>query len=289
MKIFIMTDLEGPSGINGKSDGIGNKTVNSPIACQVLTDEINACVKGLVAAGADEIVVWDGHGGSNSIDITKLDPPAMLGTIGGDLAPACQADASYDACVFIGFHAMQGTQDGYMNHSFSSHAVCNMRLNGEPIGEIGICSYEAAYFGLPVIMLAGDVAACREAKALVPGIQTVSTKTALSRYTVINRNPRDVQAELCRTAEKALKGLKKQKPLKLPKKLVFEIDLMCDNIAAGFEKNGWERVSHNSVRCESTDFIDLWSRYVGWAPGVHNRRFGISPKWKGDVKGRLHL
>ena len=38
MKIMIMTDLEGPSGINGRSDGIGNKTVNTPIACQVLMD-----------------------------------------------------------------------------------------------------------------------------------------------------------------------------------------------------------------------------------------------------------
>ena len=36
MKIMIMTDLEGPAGINGRSDGIGNKTVNTPIACQVL-------------------------------------------------------------------------------------------------------------------------------------------------------------------------------------------------------------------------------------------------------------
>ena len=52
MKIMIMTDLEGPSGINGRSDGIGNKTVNTPIACQVLMDEVNACVRGLLKGGA---------------------------------------------------------------------------------------------------------------------------------------------------------------------------------------------------------------------------------------------
>ena len=30
MKIMIMTDLEGPSGINGRMDGIGNKTSIEP-------------------------------------------------------------------------------------------------------------------------------------------------------------------------------------------------------------------------------------------------------------------
>ena len=101
MKIMIMTDLEGPAGINGRSDGIGNKTVNTPIACQVLMDEVNACVRGLLKGGADEIVVWDGHGGSNSMDITKLQHPAQLGTIGGDLADRCRFAVESDGASLL--------------------------------------------------------------------------------------------------------------------------------------------------------------------------------------------
>ena len=204
MKIHIMTDLEGPSGTNGRSDGIGNKTVNIPIACQVLTEEVNACVEGLLAGGAKHIVVWDGHGGSNSIDITKLHPGAELGTIGGDLYPVTFLDASYDAAVQLGAHAMQGVADGYMNHTFNSHGVANMWLNGERIGEIGIGIWKAAYFRVPTILVAGDDAACREAHACLPdGVATVSTKHSISRYTVINRNPVAVRADLRTTTERS--------------------------------------------------------------------------------------
>ena len=283
MKIMIMTDLEGPSGINGRADSVGNKTVNLPIACQALVDEVNATVQGLVAGGADEIVVWDGHGGSNSIDIMKLHAPAMLGTIGGPMHPACFCDASFDAIIQIGAHALQGTPDGYMCHSFNSHGVCNMWLNDELIGEIGIESRIASYFKVPTILVGGDVAACREAKALMPDVTTVATKKGISRYTVIDRNPADVQADLRKAAEKAVKNIKKYKVLPTSKHYVFRLELMCENSACGYEMRGWERIAHNMVQTKADNIIDIFAQYCGWAPGIHNKKYGITPKWKGLV------
>ena len=278
MKIHIVTDLEGPSGTNGRSDGIGNKTINIPIACQVLTEEVNACVEGLLAAGAERIIVWDGHGGSNSIDITKLHPAAELGTIGGELYPVTFLDASYDATIQLGAHALQGVADGYMNHTYSSHSVANMWLNGEPIGEIGINIWKAAYFRVPTILVSGDDAACREAHACLPdGVATVSTKHGIARYTVINRNPAAVHAELRTTAERALRNLADYKPKTLPDAFELTIQLMCPNLADIWEKRGAERLDHMTIRIRGTDFIDVWSQYSGWAPGVHNRKFSVTP------------
>ena len=283
MKILIITDLEGPSGINGRSDGIGNKTINLPVACQVLMDEVNACVRGLLKGGADEIVVWDGHGGSNSLDITDLLPPAQLYTYGDLLTPCTLVDASYDAMVMIGYHAMSGVADGYMNHSYNSHQICNIWFNGELIGEIGVCAYKAAYFGVPSIMLSGDQAACREVKALIPNIHTVCTKHSQARYSTINRNPKDVQKDIEEMAEIALRDLPNMKPLQLPKHIEYKIQLMCPNNADGYEKIGWERVDPHTVKTEGDDFIDVYSLQAGWAPGTHKRRFGITPQWKGTV------
>ncbi len=281
MKVMIMTDLEGPSGINGRSDGIGNKTVNLPIACQALMDEVNACVRGLIKGGADEIVVWDGHGGSNSMDITKLQPPAQLGTIGGDLAPCIYIDASFDAAIEIGFHAMEGVSDGYMNHSYDSHHICNMWLNGELIGEIGLTACEAAYFGVPTILVTGDQAACREAKAFLPDVETGCTKHSMSRYTTINRNPKDVQNDIEAAAAGALTRLKSFKVKELPKEIEYKVQFMCPNTVIGYAKLGWERLDPFTVVTRGTDFIDVYSRRAGWAEGVHNRYFGMSPLWKG--------
>ncbi|MDD4098188.1 MAG: M55 family metallopeptidase [Lentisphaeria bacterium] len=278
MKIHIMTDLEGPSGTNGRSDGIGNKTVNLPVACQVLTEEVNACIEGLVAAGADQVVVWDGHGGSNSIDITRLHPAAELGTIGGDLYPVTFLDASYDAAIQIGAHAMQGVADGYMNHTFSSHSIANMWLNGERVGEIGMGIWKAAYFGVPTILVSGDDAACREARACLPeGVTTVSTKHSISRYTVINRHPAAVRADLRAAAEQALRRLAAFRAKPLPATFELTVQMMCPNTADVWEKRGAERLDHMTVRFRGADLVDVWSQHCGWAPGVHNRKFAISP------------
>ena len=45
MKVIIITDLEGPAGVNGRSDGIGNTMLNVPTACQALVNEVNAVCK----------------------------------------------------------------------------------------------------------------------------------------------------------------------------------------------------------------------------------------------------
>ena len=74
--IVILTDLEGTAGISGKADSIGNR-IDDPLAAgKFLTEEINACCEGLVGTGAEEIVVWDGHGESHSIQPGLLHPAA---------------------------------------------------------------------------------------------------------------------------------------------------------------------------------------------------------------------
>lgn len=167
MKIFIMTDLEGISGVNGRGDNIGNKIINDAIACELLTEEVNAVTDGLIQGGADKVVVCDGHGGSNSIDIRRLHPGASLSTIGGEMTPVNLLDASFDAAIQIGAHAFQGSPAGYLSHTYNSHSVANMRLNGVRIGEIGITTLMASYFNIPTIFVAGDTAACFEAREFI--------------------------------------------------------------------------------------------------------------------------
>lgn len=277
MKIYLMTDLEGPGGVNGRADTIGNKIVNESTAGKLLTEEVNACVEGLVRAGADEIVVWDGHGGSNSIDITLLHPAASLGTIGGPILRMNLLDASYDAAVQLGAHAMQGTESAYLNHTFASHSIAGMRLNGQPIGEIGIQALLAAYFRVPTILVSGDRAACAEARNFIgEKLETVVTKNAISRYTVVNRNPVSVRKDLMKTAEKALKNARTAPLPEFPASFELEYRFMCPNTADDFEKRGAERVDCQTVILRSKDFMDLYAQMHGWAPGIHNKKYGIT-------------
>ncbi|MDO9464939.1 MAG: M55 family metallopeptidase [bacterium] len=276
-KVYVMTDLEGPSGVNGRcaDTGIGNKIINEETACRLLTEEVNAVVEGLSNAGAKEIIVIDGHGGSNSIHIENLHPKAELKIYGGGVTPITCVDASYDAALHIGAHSMIGVKDGFMNHTFNSHSCSNMWLNDMPVGEIAIFALLCSYFGVPTILVSGDRAACREAKEFLGKVETVETKIGLSRYSVINKNPVKVREELRQTAKQALENRNSFpiKNIKHPYRL--KIELMCPNQADAYEKKGAKRLDHQTVLIESKDFMDLWAQRVGWAPGIHNARFNI--------------
>lgn len=279
MKVFILTDLEGPAGINGRSDGIGNTTLNKPTADQALINEVNAVCEGLVAAGAAEIVVYDGHGGSNSMDIFKLHPKASLMQV-GDASLASYLDGTYDAFIQLGAHGMQQS-GGYMCHTYNSHATTFMKLNGEYIGEIGIASHIAAYFNVPTILVSGDDTACHEARALLgDGLEVVPTKSTINRYSTVNYPVQELYKKLTAAAERALRNLKNATCLEMPEKLELLAGCMCPNQANAVEMRGIERLDEVTLRYVSDDMIDLWGQRLGWAPGVHNRKFGITPQWK---------
>jgi D-amino peptidase len=277
MKLFIITDLEGVSGVNGrKADIIGNKIINNDVACRLLTEEVNAVVKGLVEAGADEIHVWDGHGGSNSVQIENLHPAADLFISGGGLAPVTYIDSSYDAALQIGTHAMMGTMNGVMHHTFNSHGVVNMWLNNKLIGEIGIFGLQCAYFGVPIILVSGDLAACREAKQFLGKVETVKTKHGFSRYTACNYNPVRVRQELKEGARKALLAKSGFSIKNFDAPYELKVQLMCSNMADNYEKAGAMRIDHCTILLKSNDFLDVWAQRNGWAPGVHNKKFKIN-------------
>lgn len=285
MKVFILTDLEGVSGVNGRSDGIGNRIINEDDAKKRLVSEVNACVEGLVAGGADEIVVADGHGGSNSICLDQLHPAADLLNIGGGMSPATWIDGSYDAMVQLGVHAMQGVEDGYMFHTYNSHGVYEMSLDGRPIGEIGMCGFIAAYFGVPQILISGDEAGCSEALDFFPDVETVATKKSSSRYTTINYSPAKVEAGLRTKAEAALRRLSEFKVVDVSGRHVLDLTLMCPNQIEPFLRMGIESTGASSLRFYSGDLIDIWAQRMLWAPGVHNTYFKINGKF-GKLNGK---
>jgi len=273
MRVHIMTDLEGVSGVNGRSDGIGNKILNEDVAGRLLTEEVNAAVEGLVEGGATEIVVVDGHGGSNMIQPEKLHPAAKLIILGGGMAPIMWIDAGYVAALHLGAHAMIGVRDGFLNHTFNSHAVVNMWLNDRLVGEIAIEALRCACLGVPTILVSGDRAACREAREFLKDVETVETKVGLSRYTVINENPVKVRADLRERAKWALQNKARFQVQMIPPPYALKIQLMCPNQADIYEMRGARRLDHQTVLLESHNFLDLWAQRNGWAPGVHNKYF----------------
>ena len=109
MKVFIVSDIEGVSGVTKPGQTIGGAPMYEE-SRRLYTEEINAAVRGAKAAGATEIVVMDCHGAGDEWDFNSLIPEL--------LDEACDfvvqdewteytafLESGADAALFVGMHA----------------------------------------------------------------------------------------------------------------------------------------------------------------------------------------
>ena len=171
MKIFIMTDLEGISGVSRKAQ----VDQSDPYALERLMADVNAAVRGAIDGGADEVYVEDGHGTGRNFIPGQLDPRAVhVGSYGTRPTDMTGTDAVF----VIGTHAMAGTQNAFLDHTQSSERWHNYFVNGKRCGELAQEAIYAGVFGAPVVMVSGDFAACAEARQFFGNIQTAVVKYA---------------------------------------------------------------------------------------------------------------
>ena len=201
-----MTDLEGCAGVvqwEGRKDESEWNLHMRRQKARLLTGEVNAAVDGAFAAGATEVVVDDSHGGAYTIDFEQLDERARI--VHGRERPRIMAamDESFAGMLLVGVHAMARTRGAVLYHTMSLDTR-EIRINGTPIGEIGIFAFVAGAFGVPTLMATGDTLACREAAALIPGITTVVVKEGYSRYSALSRSPSAARRMIREAAREAV-------------------------------------------------------------------------------------
>ena len=219
-KIYINTDLEGISGVFKFSQTREKDTPLNIQACEYFMGDLAAVVRGLRDGGADEIVVLDGHG-TQAILPHLMIPGAkyITGTPRYGAGNLTDLDSSFSGQVLLGFHAMMGTADGVLCHTQSSKSENRYWYNGVESGEIAQSSAIAGYFGVPTIMVTGDMATCREArKFLGNNIVTVATKRGIARESAELYPFEETRKALYEGAKRAAGVIKSCKPyiLKTP-------------------------------------------------------------------------
>lgn len=174
MKIFLMTDLEGVSGVRDFDAWCELDGRYYDKACRLLTLEVNAAVDGFFAGGARTVQVVDGHG-VGAVDVEMLDPRADYARGWTPGAWPFGLDDSFDGIAWIGQHAKASTPFAHLPHTQSLHYI-DLSVNGVSIGEFGQMLFCAAEIGVPAFFACGDEAFAQEAEELVPGIVTCAVK-----------------------------------------------------------------------------------------------------------------
>ncbi|MFD0691124.1 M55 family metallopeptidase [Actinomadura fibrosa] len=182
MKVFVSVDMEGVSGLTDpeemRAGGRGYER-----GCELMTGDANAAIRAAFDAGAERVVVTDSHGTGKNLRADLIDERCTL--VRGPFKPMRMGeglDASFDVALYVGYHARAGVERGVLNHTWMGREIQNLYLNGEVAGEIRLMAGYAGSLGVPVGFLAGDRAACEEARDLLGAVETVAVKDGHDRY-----------------------------------------------------------------------------------------------------------
>lgn len=176
MKVYISADMEGVVG-TVTSDQLGPGGFEYQRFRHFMTEEVNAAIEAARAMGATEILVSDSHGNGENLLIEEMPQDVQLvRSWPRPLEMMEGIDDTFDAVIFIGYHASTHNTEGVRAHTISSASFTAVRVNGVDMMEASLNAAIAGDFGVPVVMISGDDGAVAEAQSMLGDIEGAITK-----------------------------------------------------------------------------------------------------------------
>jgi D-amino peptidase len=230
VKVFVSVDMEGVAGIVDWAQCLAGGD-DYAVGRELLVGEVNAAIEGAYAAGATQVLVNDAHSA-----MRNLPPEALAGRaryLSGRFKPLYMMeglDASFQAAVFLGYHAAIGTP-GVLSHTYNPRAMAEVRLAGTTTGEAGLNALVAQHFGVPVAVITGDQYVGPEAEPFCPGVTAIQVKESISRYSAQHEHPL-VARELIRDGvREALAAVQQLAPPAIPMPATIEVRFTSPDMA----------------------------------------------------------
>jgi D-amino peptidase len=228
------------------------------------TEDVNAAVRGLRKAGAQQIDVFDGHGMGGNLIVEKLDEGVHY--LGGGwmttLRKMIVGDEirSYDALVLLGQHAAQGTRNGFLSHTNTGMSA--LRINGRFAGEAPQIAWLAGYNDVPTLLVVGDDAVVRETEALLPGVQGLVVKRSETRHRTTCIPLDEAHALIEASAYGRLTDVGEIAPCRLPGPFDVEILFAFEEPAELLAQIvGFEKTEERVVRYVTQDYLEAFWAY----------------------------
>ncbi len=258
LKVFISVDMEGITGVVNWEE-VNRDGKDYDYFRVIMTKEANAAIEGALAAGATEILVRDSHGSARNIlpELLNRNAKLLRDWSGGFKSMMEGIDETFNAAIFIGYHAKAGTPNALLEHTMSSRNITDVSINNVSLPEAGINALIAGYYNVPVAFVAGDLALCKQAKELFGEVETVATKEGIGNA-ALNLHPEVARERIQEGVKKALTNLRKYTPYKL--KPPYKLVLKLKNEELVHEKSlypGAKRTGDWELTYESNDLLEL--------------------------------
>ncbi len=227
-RIFISSDIEGTCGIcHWDETALGHPQYEQ--FRRQMTREVSAACEGAFAGGSDGIYVKDAHDSARNLLPAELPENVQIFRgWGSDIHSMMSGiDSSFSGVLFTGYHSSSNTEDSPLAHTMNTKNT-SVKINGIQTSEMVINTFVAAYYDVPVLMIAGDAGVCEAAKRLNPHIYTVPTQYGRGSGTV-SIHPNEAVRRIRETAEIAVRdGLANPEKFKfdLPNKFDVEVEFI---------------------------------------------------------------
>lgn len=268
LKVYISVDMEGIAGAV-TADQLVPGGFEYERFRRFMTEEAVAAVRGAKAAGATEIVVSDSHGNGESLLIDLFPKDVQIvrswprhGSMMAGL------DSTFDAAMFVGYHASTTNPQGVRAHTFSSAHFARVALNGTPVTEGEFNAAYAGMFGVPVVFASGDDVATKELRSRLGNIETVETKKSLGFHSAQTLTPEAAQGKIAAAAQSAVARAHEFKPYVLKTPVTLEITFKNYTPAEIVSYlRAVQRVDSHTIRfvgkdmAEVSDFVDFLDHF----------------------------
>jgi D-amino peptidase len=225
LKVFISVDMEGLAGVVTAGDVSSTANGDYQYFRKIMAAETNAAIEGAYRAGATDVLVRDSHGSKENILPGDLDPRARLlrGLSTGPKNMMEGIDSSFDAVVFVGYHAKAGTPNAILEHTSTGNVV-DISINGVSLPEGGYNALVAGLVGVPVVFVAGDRAVVQQIRGLLGPIGAVAVKEEINDASN-GMSPKQAQDEIRKGVEQAIRNRAHAKLYKLagPYSMVLKV------------------------------------------------------------------
>ena len=215
IRILVLHDMEGLAGQNDpKTFDFDNEEYS--LGQELLIGDVNAVIDGLIAGGATEVHVVDGHGSGNpdpDIPPDRLDERAeqVVRDEWFDAYFDLVEPGAYDAVAVVAMHAKTGS-GGFASHTYT--LGMDFILNGRSITETELVALSWGRVGVPLIFASGDDHLAGDLQDMT-WIEYVTVKEATSANTAILRPLPEAREDLKTAAQRAVENLGQAKVMKI--------------------------------------------------------------------------
>lgn len=263
MKIFISSDMEGTAGVvdwNQVTRGGHDNDYYSGL----LTKEINAAIEGAMSAGATEFLVNDSHS-----NMSNLRPDNLAGSaryLSGRFKPMYMMqglDESFDAVFFVSYHGSMSSNASTLSHTYFPTAFAEVKINGVVAGEAGINALVALHYGVPVVLVTGDITTAAEIGPFCPGVRLAIVKESVSRFAANSLHPIEACKLIFEQATLATQSIERASQVDIAVPATLEITFRTSDYAELADRiGGVERTGDLTARIVRDNALEMYCTFI---------------------------